>query len=80
MYLLDEYLSEEERYKIMRTVAYKYIEEGRIRGKAEGIQIGEAKGEAKLLKMMLKNGHSIAAIASITKLSVARIKQLLNLI
>ena len=81
--LLDKYLLEEEKDNIMRTVAQKYIEEGRMRGKAEGkaegIQIGEARGEARLLQMMLNNGHSIAAIASITNLSVARIKKLLNL-
>ncbi|MBX9889752.1 MAG: hypothetical protein K2X94_00570 [Amoebophilaceae bacterium] len=43
--------------------------------KAEGIQIGEAR----FLKMMLKNGNSIEEIASITRLSVTSIQELLQL-
>ncbi|MBX9889972.1 MAG: Rpn family recombination-promoting nuclease/putative transposase [Amoebophilaceae bacterium] len=76
--VLNKYLSEEEKDKIMRTVARKYIEEGEAKGKFEGIKIGEVKGEAKLLKMMLVNGNSIEEIARITKLPVSRIFELLK--
>ncbi|KJV72416.1 putative transposase [Orientia tsutsugamushi str. TA763] len=41
--VLAKYLSEEEKGNIMRTIAAKYIDEGR----AEGIEIGETKGIAK---------------------------------
>ena len=41
--VLAKYLSEEEQVNIMRTIAQKYIEEGEFRG----IQIGEARGEAR---------------------------------
>jgi predicted transposase/invertase (TIGR01784 family) len=72
--VLNKYLSEEEKDKIMRTVAQKYIAEG----KNKGIQIGETRGEARLLKMMLTNGNSIEEIAKITNLSVTRIQALLE--
>ena len=49
------------------------IKIAKAEGKAEGIQIGEAK----FLKMMLNNGNSIEEIASITRLSVTRIQELL---
>lgn len=50
----------------MRTIAQKYIEEV------------EAKGEAKLLKMMLINGNFVEEIARITKLPVSSILELLK--
>ncbi|WP_375326296.1 Rpn family recombination-promoting nuclease/putative transposase [Candidatus Tisiphia endosymbiont of Nemotelus uliginosus] len=40
--------------------------------KAEGIPIGEARGEAKMIKMMRDNGYSIEDIAKMTRLSVTR--------
>ena len=73
--LLDKYLSAKEKDNIMRTVAHKYIEEGRIKGKAEG----KSEGKAELLKTMITNGNSIEEVARITKLSVASIQQLLKI-
>ncbi|SPP25360.1 transposase [Orientia tsutsugamushi] len=49
--VLAKYLSEEEKGNIMRTIAAKYIDEGRAEGRAEGIEIGETKGIAKGIKI-----------------------------
>ncbi len=56
----------------MRTIAEKYIDEDI----AQGIQIGEAKGKAKIIKMMLKAGSSIEIISKMTGLSVTEIRSL----
>lgn len=69
--VLAKYLSEEEKGDIMRTIAQKYIEEGEVRG----IQIGEAR----LVKTMRDNGSSIEEIARMTRLSVAKIRELLKM-
>jgi hypothetical protein len=36
-----------------------YIQEREVSGAARGIQVGKARGEAKLLKVMLANGNTI---------------------
>ena len=56
----------------MRTIAEKYIDEGI----AQGIQIGKAKGKAKIIKKMLKAGSSIEVISKKTGLSVTEIRSL----
>ena len=63
----------------MRTVAQKYIEEGEVRGKSIGIQIGEARGEARLVKTMIQNGSSIEEVCRMTKLSITKIRELLKI-
>ncbi|WP_342271137.1 transposase [Candidatus Tisiphia endosymbiont of Parasteatoda lunata] len=84
--ILAEYLSEEETGNIMRTIAQKYIEEGEFRG----IQIGEARGETRGMKIgrkeekyevaknMFSNNYSIAEISRITGLSIQEINNLLK--
>ncbi|MCC8483971.1 MAG: Rpn family recombination-promoting nuclease/putative transposase [Rickettsia endosymbiont of Labidopullus appendiculatus] len=77
----EERDSYEEHLKWLRIEANtlkKARREGREEGRVEGIQIGEARGEAKLIKMMIENGNSIEEIAKITKLSVAKITELLK--
>ncbi|WP_417904477.1 hypothetical protein [Candidatus Tisiphia endosymbiont of Micropterix aruncella] len=42
-------------------------------------QIGEARGEARLVKTMIKNGSSIEEISRMTKLSITKIRELLKI-
>ncbi|WP_375319098.1 Rpn family recombination-promoting nuclease/putative transposase [Candidatus Tisiphia endosymbiont of Oplodontha viridula] len=84
--VLAKHLSEEEKGNIMRTIAQKYIEEGEFRG----IQIGEARGEARGMKIgrkeekyevaknMFFNNYSIPEISRITGLSIQEINNLLK--
>jgi predicted transposase YdaD len=73
-------------FSALKKYEQKYREEGEARGikigEARGIQIGEARGiqigEAKLIKMMIENGSSIEEIARMTKLSIAKINELLK--
>ncbi|MCC8371828.1 MAG: hypothetical protein LN568_03660 [Rickettsia endosymbiont of Pseudomimeciton antennatum] len=53
-------------------------EEGIQIGIQDGIKIGEARGEGKLIKMMIKNGNSIEEIARITRLPITKINELLK--
>ena len=84
--ILTQHLSLEDKDNLMRTIAQKYIDEGKAEGvklgKAEGVKLGEAKGvklgEAKLVKTMLSNGVSIENISKMTKLSIAKINELLK--
>ena len=66
--ILDQYLPTEEKDNIMRTIAEKYID--------QGIEIGEARGEAKIIRMMFKTGSSIEVISKMTGLSVDEIRRL----
>ncbi|KJV54790.1 putative transposase, partial [Orientia tsutsugamushi str. Kato PP] len=84
--VLAKYLSEEEKGNIMRTIAAKYIDEGR----AEGIEIGETKGIAKgiaegkakakqeLARNLLKAGFSVEFISENTGLSKEEVINLKN--
>ncbi len=77
----EERDSYEEHLKWLRIEANtlkKARREGKEEGREEGIRIGEARGEAKLIKMMIENGSSIEEVAKITKLSVAKITELLK--
>ncbi len=65
--VLAKYLSEEEKGDIMKTVAEKYIDEGKAEGKAE------------VIKMMINNGSAIEEISRLTKLSVTKINELLKI-
>jgi predicted transposase/invertase (TIGR01784 family) len=57
-----------------------YEQRGEIRGKAEGIQIGEARGEEKkailIAKNLLKAGLAIDVIADSTGLTIEQIEAL----
>jgi uncharacterized protein YqeY len=65
--IITKYLSEEEKDDVMKTIAQKYIEEG------------EARGEAKLIQIMIKNGSSVEEIARMTRLSITKINELLKI-
>lgn len=58
----------------MVSVAEKWYRDGEARGRV----IGEARGEAKLVKMMLKNGHSIQQISVFTGLPTSQIQKLIK--
>ncbi|WP_341758997.1 Rpn family recombination-promoting nuclease/putative transposase [Candidatus Tisiphia endosymbiont of Ptychoptera albimana] len=68
--ILKNSLTKEKGEELMPSIAQVW--------KEEGIQIGEARGEAKLIKMMIKNGNSIEEVARMTRLSIARINELLK--
>jgi predicted transposase/invertase (TIGR01784 family) len=72
--ILKNSLTKEKGEELMPSIAQVW--------KEEGIQIGEARGkargEAKLIKMMIKNGNSIEEVARMTRLSVTRINELLK--
>ncbi len=53
-----------------------YEQRGEIRGREEGIQIGEARGKAELIKMMISKGQSVDIIAQITGLSAEEVAKL----
>ncbi|WP_341750378.1 Rpn family recombination-promoting nuclease/putative transposase [Candidatus Tisiphia endosymbiont of Sialis lutaria] len=56
------------------------IQIGKAEGKEEGRAEGRAEGKAELIKMMIENGSSIEEVAEITKLSVAKITELLKVL
>ena len=68
--ILKNSLTKEKGEELMPSIAQVW--------KEEGIQIGEARGEAKLIKMMINNGSSIEEVARMTRLSVTRINELLK--
>ncbi|WP_250311909.1 RpnC/YadD family protein [Rickettsia endosymbiont of Oedothorax gibbosus] len=68
--ILKNSLTKEKGEELMPSIAQVW--------KEEGIQIGEARGEAKLIKMMIKNGNSIEEVARMTRLSITRINELLK--
>ncbi|WP_371222969.1 transposase [Orientia tsutsugamushi] len=72
--VLAKYLSEEEKGNIMRTIAEKYIDEGR----AEGIEIGEVKAKQELARNLLKACFSVAFISENTGLSKEEVINLKN--
>ncbi|SPR05697.1 transposase [Orientia tsutsugamushi str. Gilliam] len=88
--VLAKYLSEEEKGNIMRTIAAKYIDEGRAEGRAEGIKLGETKGKAEgraegraeaaqeLARNLLKAGFSVEFISENTGLSKEEVINLKN--
>ncbi|WP_342637567.1 Rpn family recombination-promoting nuclease/putative transposase [Orientia tsutsugamushi] len=88
--VLAKYLSEEEKGNIMRTIAEKYIDEGRAegieigetkgiaKGRAEGIEIGEVKAKQELARNLLKAGFSVEFISENTGLSKEEVINLKN--
>ncbi|KJW03353.1 transposase, YhgA-like family protein [Rickettsia endosymbiont of Ixodes pacificus] len=52
------HLSSKDKDSIMKTIAEKYMGEGLIRGRQEGIKIGEAKGEHNKAVIIAKNALS----------------------
>ncbi|WP_371222736.1 Rpn family recombination-promoting nuclease/putative transposase [Orientia tsutsugamushi] len=88
--VLAKYLSEEEKGNIMRTIAEKYIDEGRAegieigetkgiaKGIAEGIEIGEVKAKQELARNLLKAGFSVEFISENTGLSKEEVINLKN--
>ncbi|WP_371222950.1 transposase [Orientia tsutsugamushi] len=68
--VLAKYLSEEEKGNIMRTIAEKYIDEGRAEGRAEA-----ARG---LARNLLKAGFSVEFISENTGLSKEEVVNLKN--
>ncbi len=74
----EELLTYEQETK--RTMDNKAAEDYLIKtAKAEGKAEGEAKGKADMIKMMIKNGHSVEEIAKMTRLSVTKINELLKI-
>ncbi|SPR03617.1 transposase [Orientia tsutsugamushi] len=84
--VLAKYLSEEEKGNIMRTIAEKYIDEGRAegiklgetKGRAEGIEIGKVKAKQWLARNLLKAGFSVEFISENTGLSKEEVINLKN--
>jgi predicted transposase/invertase (TIGR01784 family) len=76
--ILKNSLTKEKGEELMPSIAQVWKEEGIEIGLQDGIKIGEARGEAKLIKMMIKNGNSIDEVARMTRLSIARINELLK--
>ncbi|UCM85891.1 MAG: Rpn family recombination-promoting nuclease/putative transposase [Rickettsia endosymbiont of Culicoides impunctatus] len=72
--ILKNSLTKEKGEELMPSIAQVWKEEGIQIGEARG----EARGEAKLIKMMIKNGNSIEEVARMTRLSIARINELLK--
>ncbi|KJW04301.1 putative transposase, partial [Orientia tsutsugamushi str. UT144] len=68
--VLAKYLSEEEKGNIMRTIAEKYIDEGRAEGRAEAAQ--------ELARNLLKAGFSVEFISENTGLSKKEVVNLKN--
>ncbi|MCC8398190.1 MAG: Rpn family recombination-promoting nuclease/putative transposase [Rickettsia endosymbiont of Labidopullus appendiculatus] len=68
--ILKNSLTKEKGEELMPSIAQVW--------KEEGIQIGKARGEAELIKMMIKNGNSIEEVARMTRLSITRINELLK--
>ncbi len=74
----EELLTYEQETK--RTMDNKAAEDYLIKtAKAEGKAEGEAKGKADMIKMLIKNGHSVEEIAKMTRLSVTKINELLKI-
>ncbi|MCC8371902.1 MAG: Rpn family recombination-promoting nuclease/putative transposase [Rickettsia endosymbiont of Pseudomimeciton antennatum] len=76
--ILKNSLTKEKGEELMPSIAQVWKEEGIQIGLQDGIKIGEARGEAKLIKMMIKNGNSIEEIARMTRLSITKINELLK--
>ncbi|WP_425361464.1 Rpn family recombination-promoting nuclease/putative transposase [Candidatus Tisiphia endosymbiont of Ceraclea dissimilis] len=76
--ILKNSLTKEKGEELMPSIAQVWKEEGIQIGEARGRAKGRAEGEAKLIKMMIKNGNSIEEVARMTRLSIARINELLK--
>ncbi|WP_375334028.1 Rpn family recombination-promoting nuclease/putative transposase [Candidatus Tisiphia endosymbiont of Xenochironomus xenolabis] len=76
--ILKNSLTKEKGEELMPSIAQVWKEEGIQIGEARGRAEGRAEGEAKLIKMMIKNGNSIEEVARMTRLSIARINELLK--
>ncbi|WP_375329755.1 Rpn family recombination-promoting nuclease/putative transposase [Candidatus Tisiphia endosymbiont of Nemotelus uliginosus] len=76
--ILKNSLTKEKGEELMPSIAQVWKEEGIQIGVQDGIRIGEARGEAKLIKMMINNGSSIEEVARITGLSITKINELLK--
>lgn len=58
-------------------IGYGY-DKGKAEGKAEGIEIGEAKGKAQIIHALAANGLSIQEIANMTALSVDEVTAMIQ--
>ncbi|KJV70763.1 putative transposase [Orientia tsutsugamushi str. UT76] len=78
--VLAKYLSEEEKGNIMRTIAEKYIDEGRAIeiGETKGIAKGRAEAARGLARNLLKAGFSVEFISENTGLSKEEVINLKN--
>mgnify|MGYP006318134987 CR=1 FL=1 len=73
--ILTTNLSKEKGEELVTSIAQAWENQGI----EKGMQIGEARGEAKLIQMMIKNGSSIEEIARMTRLSITKINELLKI-
>ncbi|AWN81903.1 Rpn family recombination-promoting nuclease/putative transposase [Candidatus Cardinium hertigii] len=74
--VISSHLSKEETATIMRTIAQKYIEEGRQQGIEKGMEKGKMERNLEIAKAMLANGVEVSFIAQITGLDTACIASL----
>lgn len=72
---LRQHFTSQAGENFMRTIAQKYIEEGEARGREEGRE----EGMAKFIKMMIKNGNSVASIAKSAGISESEVQKLASL-
>ena len=79
-------LNQNDGETIMRTIAQKYIEEGRQQAEAnvhlisqryieEGREEGKEEGKEELIKMMLNTGNSVDIIAKVTGLPIEKLQK-----
>lgn len=78
--VFDKYLLPQHKDNIMKTIADVYMDDGVEKGIAQGIKIGETKGEHKkaviITKKMFTQGFKVSVIAELTGLKETLIRSI----